>query len=61
MDYFVCRMEYQMTDSELATLFDDLAQCLGPDYIEAPTITDHGELILLSASNRCVNLFCPLH
>ena len=48
VDYSVCRMEYNMTDSELAALFDDLTEALGPNYIEAPTIAAaHGKPILL--------------
>ncbi len=62
MDYFIFRMEYQMTDSELDTLFADLAECLGPDYIEAPTIAAaHGETILLFVSAIDVSIFSALY
>ena len=41
-------MDFEMSDSELAALFDDLTEALGPNYIEAPTIAAaHGKAILL--------------
>ena len=43
-----------MSDSELAALFDDLAECLGQDYIEASTTAAaHGETLLLSVYDAC--------
>ncbi len=42
-------MEYNMSDSELAALFDDLTEVLGQDYIEASTTAAaHGETLILS-------------
>ena len=36
-----------MTDSQLAGLFDELADCLESDFIQAPAIAAHGETMLL--------------
>ena len=44
MYYSVYRMEYNMTDSELAALFDDLTEALGS---EMPITAAHGKAILL--------------
>ena len=56
MYYSVFRMEYNMTDSELASLFNDLAEVLGDEYTNIAAA--NGETILLNVYSWTCQTFC---
>ena len=43
----------EMTDSELDMFFNDLTECLGPQFTDASTAAAYGETILLSVYDVC--------
>ena len=56
MYYSVFRMEYNMTDSELVSLFNDLAEVLGDEYTNIAAA--NGETILLNVYSWTCQTFC---